>query len=133
MTANREAQETFLSSVLQDEGKSWSEIYKFVSRHKGNRETIPSIKDCNGGHITDPAEKANFLNNNYASIFSRERVIPDLFLTHSDRPFTINVSIITKRLAIVGKKKSVGPDVIPDALLQMVGEAMILYLVRLLE
>ena len=93
-----------MSSVSQDEGKSWSEIYKFVSRHKGNRETIPSIKDCNGGHITDPVEKANFLNNYYVSIFSRERVITDVFPTHSDRPFTINVSIIRKRLAIVGGK-----------------------------
>ena len=111
LTAKREARETFLSSILQDEGKSWSEFYKFVNRRKGNRETIPSIKDCNGGHITDPVGKANFLNNYYASIFSRELVIPDLFPTHSDRPFTINISIIRKHLAIVG----VGPDDIAGA------------------
>ena len=104
LTAKREAQETFLSSVLQDEGKSWSEFYKFVNRHKGNRGTIPSVKDCNGGHITGTVEKAHFLNNYYASIFSRQRVIPDLFPTHSDKPFTINTGIIRKRLAIVGGK-----------------------------
>jgi len=32
------AQETFLSSVLQNEGKSWSEFYRFVNRRKGNRK-----------------------------------------------------------------------------------------------
>ena len=135
LTAKREAQETFLSSILQDEGKFWSEFYKFVNTRKGNRESIPSIKDCKGGHITDPVVKANFLtlilltwtiwraptntikwrmgfnsvfkalNNYYASIFSRERVIPDLFPIHSDRSFTINVGMIRKRLAIVGGKK----------------------------
>ena len=31
-TAKRNAQETFLSSVLQNDGKSWSEFYRFVIR-----------------------------------------------------------------------------------------------------
>ena len=59
LTAKRETQETFLSSVLQDDGKSWSEFYKFVNRLKDNKKTIPSIKNCNGGHIIDPIEKKN--------------------------------------------------------------------------
>jgi hypothetical protein len=45
LTAKRNAQETFLRSVLQNEGKSWSEFYRFVNRRKGNRENIPAIKD----------------------------------------------------------------------------------------
>ena len=122
-----------MSSILQDEGKSWSEFYKFVNGRKGKRETIPLIEDCNGGHITNPVENANFLNNYNAPIFSRERVNPDLFPTHSDRPFTINISIIRERLAIVAGKKSVEPDGSPRALLQMGGEAMIPCLARLLE
>ena len=35
LTAKRNAQETFLSSVLQNEGKSWSEFYRLVNRRKG--------------------------------------------------------------------------------------------------
>jgi len=62
LIAKRNAQETFLSSVLQNEGKSWSEFNRFVKRRKGNRENIPTIKDCNGGLITDPVDKANNLN-----------------------------------------------------------------------
>jgi len=45
LTAKRNAHESFLSSVLQNEGKSWSEIDRFVNRRKGNRENIPAIKD----------------------------------------------------------------------------------------
>ena len=49
LTTKRNAQEIFLSSVLQNEGKSGSEFYRFVNRRKGNRENIQAIKDCNGG------------------------------------------------------------------------------------
>ena len=84
-------------SVLQNEGKSWSEFYRFVNRRKENGENIPAIKDCNGGLITDPADKVNNLNNYYASIFSCEREIPDINSTHSDKP---NPS--TLKLALLG-------------------------------
>ena len=49
---------------------SWSEFYRFVHRRKGNKENIPAMNDCNGGQITDPVDKANNLNNYYASVFS---------------------------------------------------------------
>jgi hypothetical protein len=84
LTVKRNAQEKFLSSILQNEAKSWSEFYRFVNRRKGNRENIPTIKDCKGGLITDPVDKANNLNNYYASVFSCERDISDIISTHSD-------------------------------------------------
>ena len=92
-----------MSSVLQNEGKSWSEFYRFVNRRKGNRENIPAIKDCNGGLITNPLDKANNLNYYYASVFSCKRDIPDINSTHSDKPFSIKISVIRKRLAMIGK------------------------------
>ena len=127
------AQEIFLSSVLQNEGKSWSEFYRFVNRRKGNRENIPAIKDCNGRLNTDPVDKANNLNNYYASVFICERVIPDINLTHSDKPFTIKISVIRKRLSMIGRNKSGRRDGIPGAILKMGGEAMIPYLAWLLD
>ena len=78
LTAKRNAQGTFLSSILQNECKSWLEFYRFVNRHKGNMENIPVIKDCNEGLITDPVNKANNCNKYYASVFSCERDIPDI-------------------------------------------------------
>ena len=82
LTEKRNAQETFLSSVLQNEGKTWSELYRFVNRRKGNRENILAIIKCNVGHITDPVDKVNNLNNYYVSVFSRERDILDVNSTH---------------------------------------------------
>ena len=57
LSAKRNAQETFLRSLLQNEGNSWAGFYRYVKRRKGNREVTPMIRDCNGGHITDPVEK----------------------------------------------------------------------------
>jgi len=65
------------------------------------------IKDCNGGLITDPTNRANNLNSYYASVFSCERVIPDINSTHSDKHFNIKISIIRKRLAMIRRSKSV--------------------------
>ena len=133
LTAKRNALQIFLSSVLQNEGKSWSEFYRFVNRRKGKRENIPAIKDCNGELITDPVDKANNLNNYYASVLSCERDIPDINSPHSDKPFNIKISIIKKQLAMIRRNKSIGPDGIPGAMLRMGGEAMIPYVARLLD
>ena len=111
LTAKRNTQEIFLSSVLQSEGKSWSEFYRFVNRPKGKRENIPATKDCNGGLITVSVVKANVLNNYYASVLSCERDIPDINSTHSDKPFNIKISIIRKWLAMIGRNKSVGHSI----------------------
>ncbi|PNF41870.1 hypothetical protein B7P43_G15761 [Cryptotermes secundus] len=126
------AQETFLRSVLKNDGKSWTEFYKYVKRRKGNRENIPAIKDGNGRLITDAIEKANSLNCCYSSVFSCEHSIPQLQSPNSGEPFAINTNIIRKRLAALGKNKSVGPDSVSGEILKLGGEATILYLARLL-
>jgi len=43
LTAKRNAQETFLSSLLQNEGKSWSDFYRFVNRLRRNRKNIDRL------------------------------------------------------------------------------------------
>ena len=133
LTAKKDAQETFLKSVLRNEGKCWSEFYKYVKRRKGNRENIPAIKDCNGRLIIDSIEKANSLNFYYSSVFSCERNIQQIELSNSGEPFAISTKIIRKRLAAIGKNKSIGPDGISGEILKLGGEAMIPYLARLLD
>jgi hypothetical protein len=132
-TAKISAQETFLGAILQNESKSWSEFYRYVNRRKGYSESIPTIKDGNGGHITDHVGTANNLNNYYASDFSSEREFPETNSTYSEKLFTIKTSIIKKRLAMIGRRKSVGPACIPDKILKMGGKAMIPYLARRLD
>ena len=132
IAAKKQAQETYLNTILSKEGKCWSDFYKYVKRRKGNRENIPAIKDGSGRIITDPTEKANSLNFYYSTIFSREESIPQIQEVNKNNPFTIDIKTIRRRIRTIGKNKSVGPDRVPGELLKM-GEAMIPYLVRLLE
>jgi hypothetical protein len=76
--SQKNAHETFLRSILKNEGKCWTEIYKYVKRRKGNKENIPAIKDGNGQLVTDSIEKANSLNLYYSSVFNCEHCIPQI-------------------------------------------------------
>jgi uncharacterized protein (UPF0248 family) len=132
LVAKKKAQETFLRSGLQNEGRCWTEFYKYVKRRRGNRENIPVIKDHNGKLITEPLEKANILNSYFASIFSCKR---NNLQIQSDvgKPFTVSINSIRKRLAAIGRKKSVGPDGMLGEILKLGGETMIPYHARLLD
>ena len=104
LSAKRKAQETYLRSLLQNERNSWSEFYRNVKRRKGNKETIPMIRDCNEELITDHVEKANILHNYYASVFIHERDIPVVNSSYEYEPFTVQVNTIRKRLALIERK-----------------------------
>jgi hypothetical protein len=94
----------------------------------GNRENIPTIKDCNEQIITDSIERANSLNFYYLSVFSSEGNIPHIQGENTGEPFTIDIKIIRKRIAAIRNNKSVGPDCILGEILKLGGEAMIPYL-----
>jgi len=133
--AKQKAQETYLLKILQNEGKCWGDFYRYARRRKGNKETNPGLKDTNGGIITDPLEKANILNSYYASVFSRKcnyQLSPTLN-SESSEMFSVCMKTLRKRLSLCGRKKSVGPDGIPGAILQMGGEVMVPYLARLMD
>jgi hypothetical protein len=72
------------------------------------------VKERNGSHISDPIGKANSLNSYYASVFTCERVIPEITSTYSGKPFAIIISSIWRRLAMIRRNKSVGTDCIPE-------------------
>jgi hypothetical protein len=48
-------------------------------------------------------------------------------------PFATDCKIIRRRVKMVGKNKSVGPDRVSGEILKLGGEAMIPYLARLLD
>ena len=77
--------------------------------------------------------KANFLNFYYSSVFSRNDNIPNIQDKISSEPFTTDTKIIRKRIAAIGKNKSVGPDGVSGEILKLGGEAMIPYLAQLLD
>jgi hypothetical protein len=119
--------------TMYNVGNCWTEFYKYVKRRKGNRENIPAIEDHNGKLITQPLVKANTLNSYYAFVFSCECTYPHIQSTDSGKSFTVSINIIRKRLSATGRKKSVRPDGMPGQILKLGGEAMILYIMRLLE
>ena len=79
------------------------QFYKYVRRHKGNRESIPANRDNEGKLVTDTIEKANALNNYYASLFSRESINPQIQATETGKSFTISTNVIRKRISVIGK------------------------------
>lgn len=87
LATQKDAQERYLRSLFQKEGKCWTGFYKFVKRRKGNMENIPAIKDCNDRIITHSIGKASSLNFHYTSVFGCERNIPQIKQTHSGEPF----------------------------------------------
>jgi len=133
LAAKKATQEAFLKSLLRREDKCWSEFYKYVKRHKGNRENIPAIKDPYGRIITDSIDKANSFNSYYSTLFSSEGNIPHMQGESTGEPFTIDIKIIRRRIRAIRRNKSVGPDHVSGEILKLGGKAMILYLARLLD
>jgi hypothetical protein len=96
LAAKKTAQEAFLKSVFSNEGKCWTEFYKYVRRRKGNRENIPAIKEGNGRIITYPVEKANSFNFYYSTVFSREGNFPHIQAENTGEPFTTYIKTIRR-------------------------------------
>ena len=119
MVAKKKAQETFSRSILQNEGSCRTEFCNYVKRRKGNRESIPAIKDQIGRLVTDPIGKANSLNSYNASLFSCEGNNPQIQSTESGKPFTISINIVRNRLPATRKKKFVGRDGISGEILKL--------------
>jgi len=72
----------------------------------------------------DTTAKASILNSYYASVFSCDRNIPEIKLANRVKPFVINNKVISKRLAKIGKNKSVGPNGVPGEILKLGGVAI---------
>ena len=99
------------------------DFYKYVKRHKGNRENIFAIKDCNGRIITYAIEKANTFNSLLFDSIHTEGNILHMQAENTGEPLTIDIKTI-RRIKVIDKK-SVGPDRVPGDILKLGGEAMI--------
>jgi hypothetical protein len=133
LAAKKSSQEAFLKSILSKEGKCWTDFKKKKKRRKGNKENIPSIKDCNGRIIKEATEKAKTFNSYYSTVFSSEGNIPYIQSEKTNDPFTTDIKTIRRRTQTIGENKSVGPDRISGEILKLDGKATIPYLARLLD
>ena len=64
-------------------------------------------------------------NSYYATVFSIQDNIPHIQRGNSVEPFTSDSKIIKRRVKMIGKNKSVGPDKVSGEILKLGGEAMI--------
>jgi hypothetical protein len=103
LAVKKTRQEAFLKSTLSNEGKCWTEFYKYVKRRKGKRENIPDIKDCNGRIMTDSREKANCLNFYNSPVFTGEGKIPNIQGENSGEPAPLILKSLGKELQRSGK------------------------------
>jgi hypothetical protein len=69
----------------------------------------------------------------YPSAFSCARSILQVQCANSGEPFATSTKVIRKRLAAIGKNKSIGPDSVSGEILKLGGEALIPHLARLLD
>jgi hypothetical protein len=67
------------------------------------------------------------------TVFSSEGHILHVQGENTGDPFTIDIKTIRRRITVIGKNKLVGPDRVSGEILKLGGEAMILYLARLLD
>jgi hypothetical protein len=106
---------------------------QYVKRRTGSRENILAIKDHKGELVTETVENSNILNSYYASIFGYEHNITEIQSMDSGKSFNVSTNLIRKRLLSIGRNKSVGQDGIPGDVLKLCREAIIPYLMRLLN
>jgi hypothetical protein len=72
-------------------------------------------------------------NSYYSTVFSSEDNILHIQGGNTCEPFTTDIKTIRRRIKVIGKNKSVGPDQVSGEILKLGGEAMISYLARLLD
>ena len=72
-------------------------------------------------------------NSYYSTVFSSEGNILHIKGENTGDPFTTDIKTIRRRIKATGKNTSVGPDWVSGEILKLGGEAMILYLARLLD
>jgi len=76
----------------------------YVKRRKGNRESIPAMKDQHSKLVTDAIGKNNSIKSYYASLCICEQNNPQIQSTESGKPFTLSINIIRNILTTIGKR-----------------------------
>jgi len=83
-----------------------------MKRGKRNREIVLATRNHNGKIITDPTEKSDIFNSYCACVFCCDRNIPEIKLANPAETFITDTKVIRKRLAKIGKNKSVSTEIL---------------------
>lgn len=107
-----------LNTSMTDNPKKF---YSYIKQKKSDQSNIPVLK-WNTEILSEPKDKANVLNDQYTSVFTREP--PDL----DDTPIPPMTDIeftspgVEKLLQNLNPNKAAGPDLLPTRMLKMVAK-----------
>ena len=111
----RSAKRNFKKLIVQDIRTNTKGFWSYVREQTKSKTKMSDLKDESGQEVTDSKEKANLLNNFFASVFVNE---PPSRLPIFDMPYngtpvtklTVDQSTVCKQLKDLNIFKSMGPD-----------------------
>ena len=113
-------------------------FWKHISLHKPGRHSVPDLEN-NSSVSSCTSEKANLLNKQFASVFSKDDLqsaLPPAEQAHTAFPMLhplITVEEVTKQLKELDANKSTGHDGLSPRLLKELSPAISMPLVKLLN
>ena len=127
----RESYYNYIESIVMDQhsntGRLSKRLYTFIKQQKSDSREINSLKS-NGINNTLPTDKANILNTQFQSVFTKlvplklrhlvELVLPRKLSSPSMQNITISVSGVSKQLLKLNPGKAAGPDNISPRILK---------------
>ena len=123
--ASRQAYNKYTSEMVEEGGNP--KLYRFIKSKKTDSHGVSPLKDS-GLTFSDPQQKANILNKQFCSVFTKENLetLPDLGESPHPTMPDIDVTLpgVTKLLKQLNPRKAAGPDGIPCRLLVMVAEEL---------
>jgi Reverse transcriptase (RNA-dependent DNA polymerase) len=137
----REVEGNFLLGTLGDMMKtSQKRFWSYIKcKTKGQHCSVPTLKKCNGEHVSDPVEKANLLNAHFQSVFTApsNKEAPH-FTAKTDQSFSLkNIQLskigIVKLIEDLNQYKSTGPDGISPKLLKLAPDEFADYLLLIFK
>ncbi|KAJ4451854.1 hypothetical protein ANN_03332 [Periplaneta americana] len=127
----KKAEANYLQNLLQEGENNWGRFYNYMRRRRGNRESIPVLRDANDQIITGDKQKADLLNSKCISIFNKKEREITIDESECTEMFEITAKDVQNRIKRLQNRKSRGPDDIPTEIIKLGGEAMIPYLMRI--
>ena len=121
---NRKGYQGFVRSLIEENDNN---LWRLIKSRKNESVGISPLRK-NGIIFSQSKEKANILNSQFSSVFTKEDLdnLPDLGDSpHPSMPdFDISVNGIEKLLKNINPRKAAGPDGIPCRLLQSVAKEL---------
>ena len=123
--ASRRAYNKYTSHMVTKDGHS--KLYRFIKSKKNDAHGVSPLKSEGLTH-SDPTMKANILNDQFCSVFTKENLDQLPHLGESPYPampdIQVNVKGVTKLLRQLNPRKAAGPDEIPCRLLVTVADEL---------